>query len=93
MRVKEKYVRDVFESIARYDLMNDIISFGRHKAWRKFTMKKMAMEKGTTAIDLCCGTCDWTIAMAEASGTGTIVGLDFSERMLEIGAQKIRNVR
>lgn len=94
MRVKEKYVRDVFESIAqKYDLMNDIISFGRHKAWRKFTMKKMAMEKGTTAIDLCCGTCDWTIAMAEASGTGTIVGLDFSERMLEIGAQKIRNLQ
>lgn len=94
MRPNEEYVRDVFESIApKYDLMNDIISFRRHKAWRKFTMKKMAMGEGSTAIDLCCGTCDWTIAMAEESGTGSIVGLDFSPSMLEIGAQKIRRLQ
>jgi len=68
--------------------MNDIISFGRHKAWRKFTMKKMNMSPGDTAIDLCCGTCDWTISMAQTSG-GSITGLDFSENMLEVGRRKI----
>ncbi len=82
-------MHSVFESIApKYDMMNDIISFRRHKAWRKFTMNKMSMSPGDTAIDLCCGTCDWTISMAEASG-GQIVGLDFSENMLEFGRRKV----
>ncbi|MED5017705.1 demethylmenaquinone methyltransferase [Paenibacillus chibensis] len=84
------HVQSVFQSIAnRYDFMNDIISFRRHKAWRKFTMKKMAMKKGDTALDLCCGTCDWTLSMAEASETGLITGLDFSPNMLKVGEKKI----
>ncbi|GAA0135551.1 2-heptaprenyl-1,4-naphthoquinone methyltransferase [Paenibacillus sp. YSY-4.3] len=86
---KEQFVHSVFESIApKYDIMNDIISFRRHKAWRKFTMAKMNMSPGDTAIDLCCGTCDWTISMAEAS-RGQITGLDFSENMLEFGRRKV----
>ncbi|MEC0372104.1 demethylmenaquinone methyltransferase [Paenibacillus chibensis] len=85
------HVQSVFQSIAsKYDIMNDILSFRRHKAWRKFTMRKMAMKKGDTALDLCCGTCDWTLSMAEASGTGTITGLDFSSNMLKVGEKKIR---
>ncbi|MGG6309596.1 demethylmenaquinone methyltransferase [Paenibacillus macerans] len=87
---KEKFVHSVFESIApKYDMMNDLLSFRRHKAWRKFTMAKMNMSPGDTAIDLCCGTCDWTVSMAEASG-GPITGLDFSENMLEFGRRKVR---
>ncbi|WP_110932489.1 demethylmenaquinone methyltransferase [Paenibacillus bouchesdurhonensis] len=86
---KEQFVHSVFESIApKYDMMNDILSFRRHKAWRKFTMNKMKMSSGDTAIDLCCGTCDWTISMAEASG-GQITGLDFSENMLQFGRNKV----
>ena len=87
---KERFVHSVFESIAhKYDLMNDILSFRRHKAWRSFAMKQMNVRPGSDAIDLCCGTCDWTIALAEKSGTGRIVGLDFSEKMLEFGRAKI----
>jgi len=88
---KEQFVHAVFESIApKYDMMNDLLSFRRHKAWRKFTMAKMDMRTGQTAVDLCCGTCDWTIAMARASGSGRIVGLDFSRNMLEHGRKKVR---
>lgn len=88
---KARHVHAVFESIAdRYDFMNDVISFRRHKAWRRFAMRKMAVQPGQSAIDLCCGTCDWTISLAEASGTGRIVGLDFSEKMLAVGREKIR---
>lgn len=88
---KEKFVHKVFESIApKYDLMNDIISFRRHKAWRKFTMKKLNLQSGDTAVDLCCGTCDWTISLAKASGSGSIVGLDFSQNMLSVGAEKVK---
>ncbi|MFD2612014.1 demethylmenaquinone methyltransferase [Paenibacillus gansuensis] len=88
---KEQFVHSVFESIApKYDMMNDLLSFRRHKAWRKFTMRRMNMKPGDTAIDLCCGTCDWTIAMAEESGSGPMVGLDFSQNMLNVGEHKIR---
>lgn len=87
---KEDYVHSVFESIAsKYDMMNDINSFRQHKLWRKFAMKKMHIKPGNTAIDLCCGTCDWTISIANASETGHIVGLDFSQEMLNVGRQKV----
>lgn len=90
---KEQFVHEVFESIApKYDIMNDILSFRRHKAWRSFTMNKMRVKPGSTAIDLCCGTCDWTISLAESSGTGDIVGLDFSRNMLEYGEKKIKSL-
>ncbi|GBF72765.1 bifunctional demethylmenaquinone methyltransferase/2-methoxy-6-polyprenyl-1,4-benzoquinol methylase [Paenibacillus sp. 598K] len=89
-RAKEQHVHSVFERIApKYDRMNDLISFGRHKSWRKFTMRKMAMKPGDTAIDLCCGTCDWTIDLARTSGKGGIVGLDFSQAMLDVGKSKV----
>ncbi|GLI07250.1 demethylmenaquinone methyltransferase [Paenibacillus tyrfis] len=90
---KEQFVHSVFESIApKYDLMNDILSFRRHKAWRNFTMKKMDVKPGATAIDLCCGTGDWTISLAKASGAGKIVGLDFSQNMLDVGEEKVRRL-
>lgn len=90
---KEKFVHQVFESIAdHYDRMNSILSFHRHKAWRKFAMKKMDVKEGDTALDVCCGTCDWTIALAKASGSGRIVGLDFSKNMLKVGAKKVNQL-
>ncbi|TCP69828.1 demethylmenaquinone methyltransferase [Baia soyae] len=89
---KEKFVHGVFQSIAKdYDRMNTLLSFRRHKAWRKFAMKKMNVQPGQTALDICCGTCDWTLALAEASGDGNVVGLDFSSNMLEIGRQKVQD--
>jgi demethylmenaquinone methyltransferase/2-methoxy-6-polyprenyl-1,4-benzoquinol methylase len=89
---KEQFVQSVFESIAtKYDLMNDILSFRRHKAWRKFAMDKMNLKQGESAVDICCGTCDWTLSLAKASGSGQIVGLDFSPSMLEVGRNKVKN--
>lgn len=85
-----EHVHAVFENIAKkYDVMNDIISFGRHRAWRRVTMRKIAMREGQTALDVCCGTCDWTIDLAKASRSGDISGLDFSQNMLDIGARKV----
>ncbi|MFD2672892.1 demethylmenaquinone methyltransferase [Marinicrinis sediminis] len=87
---KEQHVHSVFQKIApKYDLMNSVLSFRRHKAWRKFTMKKMNVQPGDTCIDLCCGTCDWTISTATASQTGKVIGLDFSQNMLDMGQKKL----
>jgi demethylmenaquinone methyltransferase/2-methoxy-6-polyprenyl-1,4-benzoquinol methylase len=91
MKSKEEFVHSVFESIApKYDLMNNILSFRQHKYWRRFTMKRMNVQAGQTAIDLCCGTCDWTISLAQASQQGQIIGLDFSQNMLDYGALKLQ---
>ncbi|WP_210609800.1 demethylmenaquinone methyltransferase [Priestia flexa] len=88
---KEERVHGVFEKIYKnYDQMNSVISFQRHKAWRKDTMKRMNVQPGTASLDVCCGTADWTLAMAEAVGPkGKAVGLDFSQNMLKIGQEKV----
>jgi demethylmenaquinone methyltransferase / 2-methoxy-6-polyprenyl-1,4-benzoquinol methylase len=87
---KEEKVHNVFEKIyGNYDKMNSVISFQQHKLWRKDTMKRMNVPKGAMCLDVCCGTADWTISLAEQVGpTGQVIGLDFSENMLSIGKQK-----
>lgn len=88
---KEQKVHKVFEKISDdYDKMNSVISFNQHKKWRDDIMLRMAVEKGATALDVCCGTADWTIALAKAAGPeGRVTGLDFSEKMLEAGKPKV----
>jgi demethylmenaquinone methyltransferase/2-methoxy-6-polyprenyl-1,4-benzoquinol methylase len=89
---KEERVHGVFEKIyENYDQMNSVISFKQHIRWRKDTMKRMGVQPGQHALDVCCGTGDWTIALAEAVGPqGKVAGLDFSQNMLKIGEQKVK---
>lgn len=89
---KEEKVHDVFEKISTdYDKMNSVISFNQHKKWRDDIMRRMAVRKGASALDVCCGTGDWTIALAKAVGaSGEVTGLDFSEGMLEAGKDKVK---
>lgn len=91
MNEKAQYVHSVFESIAdEYDKMNNVISFGSHVAWRNYTMKQMNIQPGHAALDVACGTGDWTIALAQAVGkNGRVDGLDFSQNMLDVGAYKV----
>lgn len=87
---KKEQVHTVFQNISKkYDRLNNIISFEQHKVWRKRVMKEMSVKKGSTALDVCCGTADWTIALSKAVGPqGEVTGLDFSENMLEVGKEK-----
>lgn len=89
---KEQRVHNVFEKIyGQYDKMNAVISFKQHIKWRNYTMKKMNVQKGSAALDVCCGTADWTIALGEAAGTeGRVIGLDFSKNMLKVGHEKVQ---
>lgn len=91
---KEQRVHKVFEKISdNYDKMNSVISFQQHLKWRKDTMKRMNVQKGSKALDVCCGTADWTIALAEAVGpSGEVTGLDFSQNMLNVGIEKVKNL-
>src|SRR5699024_7399554 len=90
---KEERVHGVFEKISdQYDSMNSIISFKRHIAWRKNVMKRMNVQKGSKALDVCTGTGDWAIALSEAVGPeGEVTGLDFSNNMLKIAKEKQSN--
>lgn len=92
---KEERVHTVFEKIyGSYDKMNSVISFQQHIRWRKDTMKRMNVQKGAKALDVCCGTADWTIALAEAVGKdGEVIGLDFSKNMLKIGEEKVKEYK
>src|SRR5690625_3312745 len=89
-QLKEERVHHVFEKIYnKYDSMNSIISFQRHKSWRKNVMKQMAVRQGASALDVCCGTGDWTLSLSEQVGnSGKVVGLDFGENMLSVAKQK-----
>src|SRR5699024_7928494 len=86
---KEERVHHVFEKIYdKYDAMNSVISFKRHVAWRKDVMKRMNVSTGASALDVCTGTGDWAISLAEATGpAGNVVGLDFSENMLKVAQE------
>jgi demethylmenaquinone methyltransferase / 2-methoxy-6-polyprenyl-1,4-benzoquinol methylase len=90
---KEERVHEVFENISdSYDKMNSVISFQLHKKWRKDTMNRMQVKRGSKALDVCCGTADWTITMADVIGeTGQVTGLDFSQNMLNVGIEKTKS--
>ncbi|MGE8077893.1 demethylmenaquinone methyltransferase [Peribacillus loiseleuriae] len=92
---KEQKVHHVFEKIyGNYDKMNSVISFKQHIKWRKATMDYMNVKPGSKALDVCCGTADWTIALAEKTGSeGEVTGLDFSKNMLKIGEEKVKNIK
>ncbi|OEF97294.1 bifunctional demethylmenaquinone methyltransferase/2-methoxy-6-polyprenyl-1,4-benzoquinol methylase [Vulcanibacillus modesticaldus] len=90
---KEEYVHSVFENIAhKYDFMNNLLSFRFHKLWRNKTMEKMNVRVGDNALDVCCGTADWTIDLANHSKTGKVIGLDFSKNMLNVGEKKVKSL-
>jgi demethylmenaquinone methyltransferase / 2-methoxy-6-polyprenyl-1,4-benzoquinol methylase len=85
-------VNDLFATIARrYDLINDLQSFGLHRLWKRRVVQLAHIKPGDRALDLCCGTGDLTLALAQ-QGTAT-TGLDFSQPMLEVAAQRQRNLK
>jgi len=87
---KERYVRDMFATIApQYDRLNAILSFTRHKSWRRLAVRLAALRPGDRCLDVCTGTGDFAIDLANAVGpTGRVVGADFCEPMIRTGVPK-----
>ena len=80
-------VNDLFASIARrYDLINDLQSFGLHRRWKRRVAELAAVTPGARALDLCCGTGD--LALALAARGAAVTGLDFSAPMLEVAGRR-----
>lgn len=93
-KANKEQVYNVFQNISnKYDSLNNIISFEQHKIWRKKVMKSMNVSPGSVALDICCGTGDWTIALSKAVGhSGEVTGLDFSENMLKVAEEKTEDM-
>src|SRR5262245_28601575 len=87
---KAEYVREMFAGIAhRYDLLNSILSFNRHKAWRRHAVRLAGLQPGDSALDVCTGTGDFAIHLYRAVGSsGTVVGSDFCAPMVQCGQGK-----
>lgn len=81
-------VNDLFARIARrYDLINDLQSFGLHRRWKRRVVDLARAGAGTVALDLCCGTGDLAFGLAQRGAE--VTGLDFSAQMLEVAAARL----
>lgn len=88
-KVPEKDVQKTFNNIAgNYDKLNSIMSLGTHQKWRQTATDKI-LVRPDNILDLCCGTADWTIMLAKKYPHAKVIGMDFSQAMLEIAQHKV----
>jgi len=88
---KESLVAGVFDSVAsKYDIMNDVMSLGIHRIWKKITMQHTGLKAGDHALDVAGGTGDLTMAMSKQVGPGgEIIISDINAAMLNEGRRRL----
>ncbi len=88
---KVKRVAGVFHSVAdKYDLMNDVMSMGIHRLWKRFTLAQTGLKAGMRALDLAGGTGDLALRMSRMVGpAGEVVLSDINESMLSNGRERL----
>jgi len=84
-------VADVFHSVAKkYDIMNDLMSFGIHRIWKKLTIESSGVRPGHRVLDIAGGTGDLTMQFADKVGeTGQVVLADINSSMLAVGRDRL----
>lgn len=84
-------VRDVFDAVAsRYDIMNDLMSGGMHRLWKRFTIEQAAVHRGQTVLDLAGGTGDLARVFTRQVGqSGQVVLADINAAMLQEGRRRL----
>lgn len=90
---KENLVAGVFHSVAQqYDVMNDVMSFGIHRLWKRFTIDASGVRPGNKVLDLAGGTGDLTAKFSQLVGKdGQVVLADINSSMLKVGRDKLRD--
>jgi len=88
---KAKHVRSVFDSVApKYDVMNDLMSAGLHRVWKRYTITVANPQPGQQVLDIAGGTGDLSRAFAKRVGpTGRVVHTDINEAMLREGRNRL----
>jgi len=80
----------MFDAIAgRYDLLNRVLSLGIDQSWRKRAVAALELEAGARVLDIATGTADLALVAARAAEAVTVVGLDPSRAMLDVGREKV----
>jgi demethylmenaquinone methyltransferase/2-methoxy-6-polyprenyl-1,4-benzoquinol methylase len=88
---KARFVREMFSRIAgRYDLMNGLMTFGLHHAWRRLAARQTIPAPDGAALDLATGTGDLALELMRVHPHRAIVGVDFSLGMLGVAQDKVR---
>jgi ubiquinone/menaquinone biosynthesis methyltransferases len=90
---KARHVRGVFDSVAsKYDVMNDLMSGGLHRAWKAYTVMVANLKEGDQVLDIAGGTGDLGLAFSKKVGaSGTVVHTDINEAMLRVGRDRLIN--
>ena len=89
---KTKKVGEVFNSVAtKYDLMNDLMSFGLHRSWKKFFIQTANLKKRAKILDIAGGSGDLSIGFAKQNKEYEIFHTDINQSMLQEGQKKIIN--
>ncbi|GAA6204997.1 MULTISPECIES: bifunctional demethylmenaquinone methyltransferase/2-methoxy-6-polyprenyl-1,4-benzoquinol methylase UbiE [Thalassotalea] len=90
---KESKVASVFHSVAQqYDVMNDLMSFGIHRLWKRFTIDASGVRPGNKVLDLAGGTGDLTAKFSKLVGReGKVILADINSSMLNVGRDKLRD--
>ena len=88
---KQGKVAEVFHSVAaKYDIMNDAMSFGVHRLWKRFTIELSGVRAGQTVLDIAGGTGDLAYKFSKKVGpTGKVVLADINDSMLKVGRDKL----
>jgi demethylmenaquinone methyltransferase/2-methoxy-6-polyprenyl-1,4-benzoquinol methylase len=88
---KAKHVRGVFDSVAsKYDVMNDLMSMGLHRAWKAYTVLVADIREGYQMLDIAGGTGDLALAFSKKVGkSGRVVHTDINEAMLRTGRDRL----
>jgi len=91
---KADMVASVFHSVAaKYDVMNDVMSLGIHRLWKRFTINCSGVRRGQRVLDLAGGTGDLTAKFSRLVGdSGEVVLADINDSMLKMGREKLRNI-
>ncbi|MAC47285.1 bifunctional demethylmenaquinone methyltransferase/2-methoxy-6-polyprenyl-1,4-benzoquinol methylase UbiE [Oceanospirillum beijerinckii] len=93
VNVEEKAgkVAEVFHSVAaKYDLMNDLMSMGVHRLWKRMTIEMSGVRRGNTVLDIAGGTGDLTLKFSRLVGPeGKVVLADINDSMLKVGRDKL----
>lgn len=91
MEEKAQHVAEVFHSVAaKYDVMNDLMSMGIHRLWKRYTMELTGVRAGNQVLDIAGGTGDLTMKFSDLVGpSGKVILADINDSMLKVGRDRL----